>query len=184
MLRIKTVADTLTVLRVFLALWIFWLGITAGPSALPTVVTLLMLCWATDLLDGPLARRDPARQQTWIGDHDLEADLAVALGVLGYLSASGYVTPATAMGYVVLGGLLMWYYRSPQLGWALQAPPYSGMLYVALRDGLRHGLWAVGWIAFTVVVTWPRFPKETIPAFLRGMRELGASQKPLDQNRK
>ena len=58
MLRIKTVADTLTVLRVFLALWIFWLGITAGPSALPMAVTLLVLCWATDLLDGPLARRD------------------------------------------------------------------------------------------------------------------------------
>jgi len=175
MLRIKTVADTLTVIRVFLALWIFWLGITAGPSALSTVVTLLM---------GPLARRDPVRQQTWIGDHDLEADLAVALGVLGYLSVSGYVAPATAMGYVLLGGLLMWYYRSPQLGWALQAPPYGGMLYVALRDALRHGLLAVGWIAFTVIVTWPRFPKETIPAFLRGMRELGASQKPLDQNRK
>ncbi len=42
---------------------------------------ILPAAWTTNLLDGPLAGRDPRGTRTWIGDHDLQADLTVALGL-------------------------------------------------------------------------------------------------------
>ena len=46
------------------------------------------------------------------------------------------------------------------------------MLLVALQEVPTYGAMAVGWIALTVAATWPRFPRETVPQFLGGMRDL------------
>ena len=45
MIRAKTIADTLTVTRVFLALLILWLGVTGGNEALPAAMTALIFAW-------------------------------------------------------------------------------------------------------------------------------------------
>jgi len=173
MLQAKTLADTLTTIRVFMAAFILWLGVTQGAQDLPLAVVALVIGWATDLVDGPLARRDPNPRHTWIGDHDLEVDMVVSFAVLAYLALSGFVSLLIALGYILLIIGLHWYLRSRSLAMAAQAPPYGGIIYTALRRAPRYGLLAVVWIIFVVVVTWPRFPRIIIPQFLRGMRDLG-----------
>jgi len=173
----KAIADTLTATRFLIAIWIAWMGLVGGRDALPTAVIALILAWATDVLDGPIARRDPNRRQTWIGDHDLAVDVTVACGVLIYLTTAGFLPLPVSVGYLIVAGLLLWLFRSIHLAWGLQAPPYGKMLLVALQEAPTYGAMAVGWIALTVVATWPRFPKETVPQFLGGMRDLWRSLK-------
>ena len=173
MIHAKTIADSLTLSRFLLALLILWLGLSGGSEALSAATTALVFAWATDLLDGPLARRDPSGRQTWVGMLDLQADLSIATGVLCFLTLGGFIPIWAGITYALIAAGLLLYFRSQHLGWAVQAPPYGVMLYVALRDATLHGVIAVAWIILTVIVTWPRFPKETVPAFLRGMRSLG-----------
>lgn len=176
MIDVKTMADTLTAGRFLLALAIFWLGLRVGRPALQTVTLALVLGWASDLLDGALARRALHQRRTWLGDNDLSVDVCVALGLLGYLTFSGYVSPAIAVSYILMTGALIWRFRSRALAMAAQAPVYAIMLYVALRDAPTCGALAVGWILLAVIVTWPRFPKTVVPEFIQGMRELGSDE--------
>jgi len=171
MVSTKVLADLLTAVRFCLAGFILWLGVKGGAEALPVAVGALILAWLTDVLDGPLARRDPSGRQTWIGDLDLQVDMSVGLAVLAYLTLAGYLTLKAALGYVVVW-VLLWYFRSPHLGWTIQAPPYAGMVYAALRDAPRYGLMIVGYLVLVVVVTWPRFPQRVVPQFFEGMRNL------------
>jgi phosphatidylglycerophosphate synthase len=176
MVSTKTLADALTAARFCLAGFIIWLGINGGAGALPMAAMALLLAWITDVLDGPLARRDPSGRQTWIGDHDLEVDMSVGFAVLVYLVLAGYLTPKAAIGYAVVCAALTWYFRSPHLGMAVQAPPYGGIIYAALRDAPRYGLLLVGYVILVVTATWPRFPQMVVPQFLAGMRDLGRSK--------
>jgi len=175
MIHAKTIADSLTLSRFLLALLILWLSLTSGSEALPAVTTALIFAWATDLLDGPLARRDPSGRQTWVGTLDLQVDLSIATAVLCFLTFGGFIPAWAGITYALIAAWLLFHFRSQHLGWAVQAPPYGVMLYVALRYATLHGSLAVAWIILTVIVTWPRFPKETVPAFLHGMRNLGRS---------
>ena len=172
----KTIADTLTVARVFLALLILWLGMTSGAEALPAAATALIFAWATDLLDGPFARRDPSGRQTWVGEHDLQADMCVGFAVLGYLVFSAFIPPWVGVAYLAIGAALLVYYRSAHMGMLVQALPYATILYVALRHAVLQGAIALAWILLAVILTWPRFPRESVPGFLQGMRDLGRSR--------
>jgi hypothetical protein len=86
----KQVADLITTSRAFLAIWLPWLGITSGESSLATVVRALILNWTGDALDGTLARRSSKQYHTWIGDHDLEVDVLVSIGLLFSMLNAGY----------------------------------------------------------------------------------------------
>jgi len=173
MVSTKTLADVLTAVRFCLAGFILWLGVKGGAEALPAAVVALLLAWVTDVLDGPLARRDPSGRHTWIGDQDLAIDMSVGMAVLAYLTLSGYLTLKATIAYVAVCVALLWYFRSVHLAWTVQAPPYAGMTYAALRDSPRYGLMIVGYVALVVVATWPRFPERVVPQFLEGMRTLG-----------
>jgi len=43
-------------------------------------------------MDGPISRRSRVIYHTWIGDHDLQVDMAVSVGLLLYMLAAGYVS--------------------------------------------------------------------------------------------
>jgi phosphatidylglycerophosphate synthase len=169
---LKRLADGLTLVRVLLSVIMMWVGLTLGRPGLDTVAVLLVLAWATDLLDGPLARRSQCKRQTWIGDHDLEADVFLSLGLLVYLVLAGYALPILGFIYVILCGLLLWRGQSRHLAMAMQAPVYAVLIYSALRYAPLYGWIVVGWILLTVAVTWPRFPKVIVPDFVAGMRDL------------
>ncbi len=173
----KFLADALTVSRLLLALALLWLGESGGAGSLPSAISILVLAWVTDLLDGPLARREPSPRQTWIGDHDLAVDVSVAAGVLGYLTLAGYVSPLSALTYVAVAGSLLAYYHSPALAMAAQALPYAGMLLVGVLQAPLYGALALGWIGLLITFTWPRFLRRSVPDFLCGIRALSGTRK-------
>jgi cardiolipin synthase len=168
----KLVADTLTGARCFLAVYIAWVGLALGADGLGRAMVGLVCAWVTDLLDGTLARLKPCPRQTWIGRRDLEVDIAVAGGVLFYLAWSGYVSGLVALAYFLLA--LAGYALSGNraLGMAMQAPIYLLALATAYRYAFAHFVLAALWIAIVIVVTWPRFPKEVVPDFLRDVAQL------------
>jgi cardiolipin synthase len=172
MVGIKTLADTLTGVRFLLAFYLVWLGWQKGAGAIASAALALLIAWATDVLDGPLARRDPRGIRTWIGDRDLEADTAVALGVWIYLMLAGYLSPWLAGSYLVVAAVALWRFGSAQLAWGLQALPYGAMIWTSWRTAPLYGLLLVAWIGLVIVATWPRFPRQTVPDFLNGVRGL------------
>ena len=172
MLQAKTVADTLTGARFLMGLYLMWLGLRGGPEAMTIAVLMLLAAWISDVLDGPLARHDPRGIRTWIGDHDLEADVTVALGVWVYLTLAGFISPWLAVAYVAAGAAALWHFGSPHLAWGLQALPYGVMIWTAWRVVPPYGVLLVVWIGLVVIATWPRFPRQTVPEFLNGMRRL------------
>ena len=172
MVGIKILADTLTGMRVLLACYLVWLGWQKGPDALGSAAVTLWAAWLTDVLDGPLARRDPRGIHTWIGDHDLEADVAVALGVWIYVTLAGYLSPWLAGIYLVVAGVALHRFGSAHMAWGVQAVPYGFMIWTSWRQAPVFGLLLTAWIALVLVATWPRFPRHTLPEFLHGMREL------------
>ena len=172
MVGIKTLADTLTGARFLLGFYLVWLGLRDEAAAIAVAALTLLVAWATDVLDGPLARRDPRGIHTWIGDHDLEADMTVALGVWIYLALAGFLSAWLAVAYVLAAAVALWHFGSAHLAWGVQALPYGAMIWTAWRTAPIFGLLLVAWIGLVVVVTWPRFPRQTLPEFLAGMRDL------------
>ncbi len=176
MITAKTLADILTASRFGLAWVLLWLGISRGAAGLPMAVVILIIAWTTDMLDGPLARKDLSSRHTWIGDHDLEIDMSVSLGGLTFLVLAGYLAPWIAVSYVIICLILLWRVRSQELAWAVQAPPYAAMLFIALRYAPIHGLAIVAYLLVVIIATWPRFPQVTVPQFLSGMRNLSKTK--------
>jgi hypothetical protein len=169
----KRVADIITWGRASLALVLVLLGLTQRAETLPLAAWLMIADWTGDCVDGPLARRSRVQYSSWIGDHDLHVDLIVAGGLLVYLIGVGRLDLKLAGLYALVWGLVFWRWGIPRsLGMLVQAPVYGWFIFVAVRDAPRAGWWVVGWILVVVVLTWPRFPKEVVPGFLHGMREV------------
>jgi phosphatidylglycerophosphate synthase len=169
----KLFADLITFSRAFLWLLLGWIGLAYGRNGLPLAALVLMYSWTSDVLDGPIARRSKPLIHTWIGDHDLEVDMSVAAGVLIYLTAAGYTPLLLSIAYCLLWSLFFLRYgleRSP--GMLFQAPIYAWFLWVACQDAPGYGITLWAWILAVVVATWPQFPRQVIPDFLRGFRSV------------
>jgi len=169
MIAAKQVADLITLSRASLVFVLAWIGLTRGADALPLAALLLIYSWTSDMLDGPIARRSRVYYHTWLGDHDLEVDMSVAVGVLVYLLASGYIGLTIGFVYLALWMLVFWRWglqRSP--GMLFQAPIYAVMIWISLGYAFYYGVVQVFLILAAVAVTWPRFPQEVVPGFLAG----------------
>jgi phosphatidylglycerophosphate synthase len=172
MVGTKTLADTFTGVRFLLAFYLMWLGWQEGPEAIVPATLTLLVAWTTDALDGPLARRDPRDITTWIGERDLEADVAIGLGVCVYLTLAGLLSPWLTVAYTLVAAAALWRFESDQMAWGVQALPYGMMIWTSWQLAPTYGLLLVAWILLAVVATWPRFPRSTVPDFLDGMRSL------------
>jgi phosphatidylglycerophosphate synthase len=167
----KRLADLITWARAFLVPLLLWLGLAHGQDALPAVVVLMIADWTGDCFDGVLARRGPQLVHTWIGDHDLEIDMAISGALLAYLSAAGLIAYPVAILYLLLWLLLFWRKGlTRSMGMLFQAPIYGWFIFIVIRDATPYGLLLVAWIAAAVFLTWPRFPKVIVPGFLAGIR--------------
>lgn len=167
----KQVADLLTFTRGLLLVIFPWLAVSGGRESLSLAVMLLIADWTGDILDGALARRSRIRYESWIGDHDLEIDMAVALGLLIYTMAAGYVQMTVGVIYILIWVMYFWRVGTPrQMGMLFQAPIYGWFIYVSLIYAPSAGFWLVAWILTAVILTWPRFPREVVPGFLSGMK--------------
>jgi hypothetical protein len=166
----KQLADLITIARGLLAIVFPWMGLTQGTASLPWAGVLIAADWTGDVLDGALARRSGVKQQTWVGAHDLEIDMLVSLGLLIYMTINGWLSLTIAVVYLLLWGAFFLRAGIPRsMGMLFQAPIYGWFIYIALLHASTIGWMLVAWVLAAVVITWPRFPQEVIPGFLRGM---------------
>jgi len=173
MIVAKQVADIITFTRALLLLGFTWLGVTHGAGGLPVAIILMFYSWTSDMLDGLLARRSSRSYRTWLGDHDLEVDMAVALGLLIYMLCSGFGSWLVAALYLLAWVLVYLYFgvlRS--LGMLFQAPIYAWFIWTALRLAPNYGFSMVIWVVLVVILTWPRFSIEVVPGFLNGFKSI------------
>lgn len=172
MIVAKQIADIITAARGLVALVLIWLGSSQGADGLPIAVWLMLADWTGDAIDGPISRRSSIRYHTWIGDHDLEIDMSVSIGLLFYLLQAGYFSIWIVVGYLLLWGVYFWRQggipHAP--GMLFQTPVYTWFAYLALRDAPQIGWLILVFIASVIVLTWPRFPKVIIPNFLNEIR--------------
>ena len=97
--------------------------------------------WCGDMVDGPIARRSRVHYHTWIGDHDLQIDMTVSVGLLIYLLGAGYVS--WWVGVIYLLGWALFFLRFgviPAPGMLFQAPIYFWFILTALRDATGLGV--------------------------------------------
>jgi hypothetical protein len=151
-----------------------WLGLRGGAGAVGTATLTVLAAWISDVLDGSLARRDRRGLRTWIGNHDLEADLTVGLGTWVYLTLAGFISFWPAVAYGVAGGAVLWRFTSEPLAWGLQALPYGAMVWTACRVVPLYGLLLVIYVVVVLVATRSRVLGQ-MQAFIDTMRDLGGS---------
>lgn len=169
----KQLADFVTSARGLLAFGLIWLGWSQGADGLGLAVYLMLVDWMGDVLDGFLARRSANPRHTWIGDHDLEVDITISAGLLGYMLLAGYLTWQVCLGYLVFWMVVFWHWGyARSLGMLVQAPIYLCFIYISTSQPPYRGWWMIAWVALAVIVTWPRFPEEVIPGFLASIREI------------
>lgn len=171
MLVAKQVADIFTFFRALLCPAFVLLGILEGSEGLPLAIGALIASWTSDALDGPIARRSRVKYHTWLGDHDLEVDMAVSISLMIYILLAGFVDIQIIGVYVLLWVLIFWRWGNMRsLGMLFQAPIYGYFIFVSMRLAPAAGSWMIGWIVAVMIITWPRFPNEVIPGFLGGMK--------------
>lgn len=156
-------ADLLTAGRAILAVWLVWL---VGDGHLAAAAVVLAAAWATDALDGALARA--AGGGSRLGHWDLPVDVLVGAGVLAGLGLGGYLPAAVVVGVLVVFGSAFAILRNPFPGMVVQAVAWGGILW---------RLWAervgAGWIPVAVagvigLAQRRRFARVVLPAFFRG----------------
>jgi phosphatidylglycerophosphate synthase len=172
MLVAKQVADLITFSRGLMAIILAGLGLLVGKDALPLAAWLMIADWCGDMVDGPIARRSRIHYHTWIGDHDLQIDMTVSVGLLIYLLGAGYIS--WWVGVIYLLGWALFFHRFgviPAPGMLFQAPIYFWFILTALRDATGLGVLIIVLIFAAVIITWPKFPQVVVPGFLEGMRK-------------
>jgi len=173
MLVAKQVADFFTFIRVLLSPTLILIGILEGSGGLPLAIGAMIASWTSDALDGPIARRSRVKYHTWLGDHDLEVDMAVSVGLMTYMLLAGFIDIQVIGVYILLWVLIFWRWgQMRSLGMLFQAPIYGYFIYSSMRIAPLAGSWMIGWIVAVTVITWPRFPREVVPGFLDGMRSV------------
>ncbi len=172
MVYVKLLADSLTLSRFLIGFWIGFIGFSQGKAGLPSAILWLIIAWFTDILDGFFARSSKVNYQTWIGAHDLHADMTVSFGVLLYLTFSKFISLSLTIIFLIITFLGLWAFPSEQLAQGFQAVPYGMMIYTAFRNLFNYGILIILYLIFLIIITWPRFPKEKIPEFLNGMKNL------------
>lgn len=149
------------------------LGFVFGPDALPAVAALMVVNLTADSIDGPLARRSPDSPQTWIGENDLLVDMLANAGVLGYLTAAGFIGWPVTILYLLIWSVIFWWRGGAYaLGILFQVPIYVAFIVVLLRYAAPYALLFIGWILAALVISWPKFPKVIVPTFLKGMSDM------------
>jgi hypothetical protein len=167
MKKMKYAADFLTFSRLLIAASLALVGWILGPDGLIISTILMIYSWGSDILDGSLARLSRVTKVTWIGSHDLYFDMFVAVGLLIYLTAAGFVKPTVSIVYILLWGLLFWRFGILSfLGKLFQTPIYAWFLFTTFRYEPLYAVVIVFFLLLAIIFTWPRFPRETVPDFL------------------
>ena len=169
----KLVADFITAARGMLGFVMIWLGLTQGADALPIVVTLMLLDWTGDFVDGTIARRSRHPRRTWIGSSDIYVDLFVSIGLGIYLIEAGYVGFVLGFWYILGWILVLWRFGlDKNLLMLAQTPIYLWFIITTLRVIPESGTWLIIWVLIALAINWKRFSQDIVPKFISGIASM------------
>lgn len=169
MISMKFIADILTTSRLVITIILIWIGWTRGAECLYLASICLLVSWTSDVLDGSLARLNKTHKSTWIGNHDLYFDMAVSIGLLIYLTESNFITPSISIIYLFGWIFIFWRFGIlSALGKLFQAPIYAWFIVITFQNQPLFGWLLVILLLLVVIFTWPRFPQDTVPDFIKG----------------
>lgn len=169
----KQIADFITATRGLLVFIFPSLGVLFGEEALSWAAAFLAANWTGDSIDGPLARRSSRQYHTWVGDHDLEIDIAVSIGLLIYMLFAGFMKPLIVILYLLgWAAYFKWFGIPRSMGMLFQAPIYAWFIYVSMKFAPVAGWVLIAWVMAALVLTWPKFPEEVVPDFINGVKTL------------
>ena len=169
----KLVADFITAARGMLGFAMIWLGLTQGADALPIVVTLMLLDWTGDFVDGTIARLSRVPRRTWIGDSDIYVDLFVSIGLGIYLIEAGFVGQALGFWYIFGWIVIFWRFGlDKNLLMLAQTPIYLWFITTSLRVIPESGTWLVIWVLIALAINWKRFSQDIVPKFISGIASM------------
>jgi cardiolipin synthase len=169
----KQVADFLTLSRSVLSFLFIWLAKDNDQGTLPFAIILLLICWISDVLDGPLARQSRIKYQNFIGENDILADLMVATGVVIYMIMVGYLHTYIGTAFIVIFFLLFFRYGYKEsIGMTYQPIVYLYFLWIAFANAPAYAIWLLVYLVLITIFSWKRLLYEQIPRFFNGFREL------------
>jgi len=169
----KLVADFITAARGMLGFVMIWLGLTQGADALPIVITLMLLDWTGDFVDGTIAKRSRNPRQTWIGSSDIYVDLFVSIGLGIYLIEAGFVGFVLGFWYILGWILILWRFGlDKNLLMLAQTPIYLWFIITSLRVIPESGIWMVIWVLIALTINWKRFSQDIVPKFIHGIASM------------
>jgi phosphatidylglycerophosphate synthase len=169
----STFANFLTGVRAIVAILLPLLGFLQGASGVNSAVYLMVVAWISDYFDGVTARSRPGHKPSWLGTHDLQVDMLVAMGLLLYLVQSRYVSLPLAFIYVLAWALIFSRVTMDKTtGSLLQAPIYGIFLWFAAQDAPRAVLLVPAWIIVVLSISWRRFVGQVLPEFFSGLAGL------------
>jgi phosphatidylglycerophosphate synthase len=167
----KQVADLITFTRGLIAIGLVWVGLEAGGAGLFLAAWMMLADWIGDMLDGRIARRSQVQYRTWIGDHDLQVDMTVSVGLLIFMLQANFLSIWLAGVYLFLWVLYFGWQRGipHSQGMLFQAPIYGWFIWISLRYAPLAGWSLVIFLAAVILITWPYFPTVMVPGFLNGL---------------
>ena len=169
----KLVADSITAGRGLLGFVMIWLGFTQGADALPIVVTLMLLDWTGDFVDGGIAKRSRNPRRTWIGDADIYVDLFMSICLGIYLISAEFIGSVLGFWYIIGWIIVLWRFGlDKNLLMLAQTPIYLWFIIVTLRVIPESGNWLVIWVLVALAINWRRFSQDIVPTFIEAMASI------------
>ncbi|OFW56728.1 MAG: hypothetical protein A2V52_05725 [Actinobacteria bacterium RBG_19FT_COMBO_54_7] len=166
----KTIADVLTVTRLFMGFLIVLCAFFAEKSLLPLVVALTLIGWTTDVLDGRMARLDPKKRQTFIGAMDFAVDLTLIYSGFLYFITAGFVPVIPFLFYALYAAIIGIIWTKKSVMMAVAAPIAAMPIVFSFTDAPLWGWVFLGWIVLALIFNWGRFMEE-IREFIEGVKE-------------
>jgi phosphatidylglycerophosphate synthase len=166
----KVIADILTSVRLFVAILIAICAFFADKSLLAMVVTLTLIGWTTDVIDGKMARLDPTGKKTWIGDMDFATDIILIYSGLLYFITAEFLPFWPFLCYSLFAAItaIIWTKKSVMMAVAAPiaaTPIIFSFIYIPVLGWIF-----IGWIALDLLLNWPRFARE-VKEFIEDMEE-------------
>jgi phosphatidylglycerophosphate synthase len=155
--RGKLIADVLTSVRLMLAILILVYALIGSRDLLSLVISLVLIGWTTDILDGHFARADSEKRKTWIGDHEFFADEFLIYAPLIYFISADFLPFWPFFCYIIFAALVAFVWMNTAYLMAISAPVAAMPMIIGFIHAPLMGWIFLAWIVLALVFNWKRF---------------------------
>ena len=154
-LALRFIADLLTLFRVLCALFILLLGFMVGARALSTALITILCGWATDWVDGSIARSS-GMPQTWVGRAEFACDLTMVFAFFLFIVVAGLFPILPALALLLAAVMLVIMKPTENMVNIVAAPVFALPIAVSFAGGWVIGVCYVVFITSLIIVRWDR----------------------------